>query len=44
MHSTKLAKNNKADMAGIVLNAFSEPVVLDKERFDLVENMKTRLV
>ena len=39
-----LAKNNKADVTGIVLNAFSEPFVLDKEPFDLVENMKTRLV
>lgn len=29
---------------GIVLNAFSEPFILDKEVWDIVENMKSRLV
>lgn len=37
-----LAKNNEKDLAGIVINAFSEPYVLDKEIWDLVEKMKYR--
>ena len=39
-----LARNNEKNVAGIVINAFSEPWVLDREIFDLVENMKSRLV
>ena len=38
-----LARNNDKDLAGIVLNAFSEPFVLDKEIWDIVENMKSRI-
>lgn len=38
-----LAKNNKKDLAGIVINAFSESFVLDKELWDLVEKMKSRM-
>lgn len=38
-----LAKNNEKDLAGIVINAFSEPYVLDKEIWDLVEKMKSRI-
>lgn len=38
-----MARNNEKNVAGIVLNAFTEPFVLDAEIFDLVENMKTRL-
>lgn len=38
-----LAKNNDKDLAGIVINAFSEPYVLDKELWDLVEEMKSRI-
>lgn len=37
-----LAKNNKRDLAGIVINAFSEPFVLDKELWDFVEKMKSQ--
>ena len=39
-----LARNNEKNVAGIVINAFTEPWVLDSEIFDLVENMKSRLV
>lgn len=39
-----LAKNNEKNVAGIVINAFTEPWVLDREIFDLVEKMKSRLV
>lgn len=38
-----LARNNEKDLAGIVLNAFTEPFVLDKEIWDIVENMKSRI-
>lgn len=40
----KLARNNEKEPVGIVLNAFSEPFVLDKEIWDLVEDMKSRIV
>ena len=35
-----LARNNEKDVKGIVVNAFSEPFVLDRELFDVIENMK----
>ena len=38
-----IAKNNERDLADIVINAFSEPYVLDKEIWDLVEKMKSRI-
>lgn len=38
-----LARNNERDLAGIVINAFSEPYVLDKEMWDLVEKLKSRI-
>ena len=38
-----LAKNNEKDLAGIVINAFSEPYVLEKEIWALVEKMKSRI-
>ena len=38
-----IARNNEKDLAGIVLNAFTEPFVLDKEIWDIVENMKSRI-
>ena len=34
---------NEKNVSGIVLNAFTEPFILDAEIFDMVENMKTRL-
>lgn len=38
-----LARNNEKGPVGIVLNAFSEPFVLDKEIWDIIENMKSRI-
>lgn len=38
-----LARNNERELKGIVLNAFSEPFVLESVLFDLVENMKSRI-
>ena len=38
-----LARNNEKELAGIVLNAFSEPFVLDRQIWDIVEKMKSRI-
>ena len=38
-----LARSNERNVEGIVLNAFSEPFVLNTELFDLVEKMKSRI-
>lgn len=38
-----LANNNEKDLAGIVVNAFSETYILDKELWNLVEEMKSRI-
>ena len=38
-----LARNNEKDLAGIVLNAFSEPFVLDRQIWDILEKMKSRI-
>ena len=38
-----LARNNDHNVAGIVLNAFSDPFVLDAQIFDIVEKMKSRI-
>ena len=39
-----LARKNEKQLSGIVINAFTEPWILDRELFDLVENLKSRLV
>jgi hypothetical protein len=39
----QLAINNEKNVKGIVLNAFTEPFVLDREIFDIVQNMKSRI-
>ena len=39
-----LAKNNEKKVKGIVINAFTEPFVVDAELFDLIEGMKSRIV
>lgn len=43
MEALTMAVNNDRDLKGIVLNAFSEPFILDKEIFDIVQNMKSRI-
>lgn len=37
------ARNNEKDVVGIVLNAFSEPFILGKEIWDIIESMKSRI-
>ena len=39
----KMAKGYD-NIRGIVINAFTEPFVLDKDLFDMVENLKSRLI
>lgn len=38
-----MARNNEKNVSDIVLNAFTEPFVLDAEIYDIVEKMKSRL-
>ncbi len=44
LEAISLARNNPKGVSGIVLNAFTEPFVLDKGLFDVVENLTTRIV
>ena len=43
MEVLPLAKNNDKKPSGIVLNAFSDPFVLEASIYDVFENMKSRL-
>ena len=43
LEAIMLAENNKKNVAGIVVNAFSEPFILRKEMFDLVKEMESWL-
>jgi len=43
LHAINLARNNEKELKGIVVDAFSEPFVLDSELFDIVEKMKSRI-
>ncbi len=43
LEAITLAKNNEKELAGIVLNAFTEPFVLDAKIWDIVEKMKSRI-
>ena len=38
-----LAVNNERNVKGIVVNAFSDPFILTREVFDLVQTAKSRL-
>ena len=38
-----LARSNEKDLSGIVLNAFTEPFVLDRQIWDIVEKMKSSI-
>ena len=43
LEAIAMAKANDEEFAGIVINAFSEPMVIDAEVFDIIENMKSRI-
>lgn len=38
-----LAKNNEKGVIGIVINAFSEPFVVNKDLFELIEGMESNI-
>lgn len=38
-----MAKANDKELAGIVIDAFSEPMIIETTLFDIIENMKSRL-
>ncbi len=42
LHAINLARNNKKDLSGIVINAFSEPCVIQNEMFDIIEDMDSK--
>ena len=44
LHAISLARNNEKGVNGIFINAFTDSLVLDKELFDIVENMKSRII
>ena len=43
LEAIDLAVNNKQNVSGIVIDAFTEPFVLEREIFDIVQKMKTRI-
>ena len=43
LEAVSLAEHNEKELAGIVLNAFTEPFVLSSEIWDIVKNMKSRI-
>ena len=40
LEAIRLARGNEKDVKGIVIDAFSEPMIVDKELFDIIENMR----
>ncbi len=44
LEAIPMAEANEKNVSGIVINAFSDPFVLNRDLFDLVQNMKTRIV
>jgi len=44
LHAVTLAENSDEDLFGIVVNAFTEPFVLEKELFDTVLRLKSRVI
>ena len=43
LEAANLARNNEKNVAGIVINAFSEPFVINKELFEIIEGMDSNL-
>ncbi len=43
LEAIALARHNEKDVVGIVINAFSEPFVVNKELFELIEGMESSL-
>ena len=43
LEAIALARTNEKDIKGIVIDAFTEPMVIDRELFEVIENLKSRL-
>ena len=43
LEAVSLAEHNEKKLAGIVLNTFTEPFVVDAGIFDILKNMKSRI-
>ena len=43
LEAATLAKNSKYDVTGIVINAFSDPFVIPKDMFDLIDGMPSSI-
>ena len=43
LEAANLAKNNEKNVKGIVINAFTEPIVIPGEMFDVISRMKSSL-
>ena len=43
LEAIALARANDPDIKGIVIDAFTEPMVIDRELFEVIENLKSRL-
>ena len=43
LEAIALARANEKDIKGIVIDAFTEPMVIDCELFEVIENLKSRL-
>lgn len=41
LEAANLARDNEKNVAGIVINAFSEPFVIPREMFDIISGMKS---
>lgn len=41
LEAVNLAKNNEKQVSGIVINAFSDPFIIDKELFDIIGKMES---
>ena len=44
LEAVAMAQNNERDLSGIVVNAFSEPFVVNKEAFPLIEGMESNMM
>lgn len=43
LEAAALARNSKHDVTGIVINAFSDPFVIPKDMFDLIDGMPSSI-
>ena len=44
LEAIAMARNNEKKLSGIVLNAFTEPFVINEDMFDMIGNLKSRII